>query len=169
MQRPSLKIVAMTRSHLPACRRIVARSEPWKTLGEDVDFAPAIAGRQAYVCLRDGQVAGFVVFTPGPVFARGGYLRAIGVAPDMRRNGVGGALLAFAEAATARRARHLYLCASSFNRGAQAFYRKSGYIRVGRILGLIREDAAEIIYWKRLRPRPRGRPTPARSGPRRRS
>jgi ribosomal protein S18 acetylase RimI-like enzyme len=145
MRRPALKIVPLTRSHLPACRRIVARSEPWRTLGEGVDFASAAAARQAYACLRDRQVAGFVIFTPEPVFARGGYLRAIGVDPDMRRHRIGAALLSFAEAATALRARHLFLCASSFNRGAQAFYRKCGYVRVGRITGLIREDTAEII------------------------
>jgi ribosomal protein S18 acetylase RimI-like enzyme len=69
----------------------------------------------------------------------------------MRGRRIGRTLLAFAEAATARKAPNLFLCASSFNRGAQAFYRKCGFVRVGRIEGLLRKGAAEIIYWKRLR------------------
>jgi ribosomal protein S18 acetylase RimI-like enzyme len=96
-------------------------------------------------------VAGFVIFTPLPVFARGGYLRAIAVAPDRRRKSIGRKLLSFAERETARHAGHLYLCVSSFNRQAQAFYRKCGYRKVGAVPGLIKPGISEHIYWKRLR------------------
>ena len=150
MRRQSFKIIPMTRSHRKACDAIVAGSEPWKTLGEELDLLPYIAAKQAYVCMAGGVPAGFVIFTPDPVFARGGYLRAIAVAPDMRKLGIGKALLSFAEERTARKASNLYLCASSFNRSAQRFYENLGYTKVGTIPGLIREDASEYIYWKQL-------------------
>jgi ribosomal protein S18 acetylase RimI-like enzyme len=152
MSGPEGTIVPMTRAHVSSCRAIVAASDPWKTLREGVDFFPSIKRHEAHVCLVNNSVAGFVLFAAGPVFARGGYLRAIGVRPDMRRHGIGRRLLAFAERTTAREAPNLFLCVSSFNRSAQAFYRKCGYRKVGQVRDLVRKGAAENIYWKRLRP-----------------
>jgi ribosomal protein S18 acetylase RimI-like enzyme len=150
MTRTSVRIVPMRRSHIRACAEIAASSEPWKTLGETVDFARYLSLKQAYVCLVQSEPGGFIIFTPEPVFARGGYLRAIGVAPHLRRSGIGSKLMSFAENRTARRAPNFYLCVSSFNRKAQAFYRDLGYTRVGRIPGLISPKTAEYIYWKNL-------------------
>jgi len=151
MKELSIKIVPMTRRHIPACADIVAVSEPWKTLRERIDFLPFIRKKQAFVAVIGGAVAGFVVFTPEPVFARGGYLRAIGVAPAIRGSGIGRKLLAFAEKMTTKQAPNFYLCVSSFNKEGQAFYRKCGYKKVGAVDGLIRKDSSEHIYWKKLR------------------
>jgi ribosomal-protein-alanine N-acetyltransferase len=145
------RITPMTRSHLRACNEIAALSEPWKSLNECIDFARYIAQKTAYVCLQSDRPAGFIVFTPDPVFARGGYLRAIGVDPAIRRQGIGRRLLSFAEDKTSQRADYLYLCVSSFNRRAQAFYKSSGYTRVGTLPDLIVKGASEYIYWKQLR------------------
>ncbi|MDA8099343.1 MAG: GNAT family N-acetyltransferase [Nitrospiraceae bacterium] len=152
MKNLSFQIVPMKRSHLPDCAKIVASSEPWLTLREGIDFAPSMKRKEAFVCIAGGSVAGFVVFAAGPAFARGGYLRAIGVAPARRKQGIGRKLLRFAETNTALTSPHLFLCVSAFNRQAQSFYRKCGYARVGRIDGLIRENVAEYIFWKRLIP-----------------
>ncbi len=161
MKPAALKIVPMTRAHITSCNAIVAASDPWKRLNERIDFrsglSPDRTNMRAYVCTADGQTAGFIVFNPEPVFARGGYLRAIGVSPDFRRRGIGKKLLSFAEKMTAARAAHLFLCASSFNRRAQAFYEKCGYTMAGRLSGLIMPGVSEYIYWKRLRPLPRKR------------
>jgi ribosomal protein S18 acetylase RimI-like enzyme len=151
MKNLPIKIVPMTRSHIPACNEIVTSSEPWKTLRESVDFLPSIKRKHAFVAVIEGAVAGFVIFTHEPVFARGGYLRAIGVAPALRGFGIGKLLMDFAEKTTAKQAPNFFLCVSSFNRSAQAFYRKSGYKKVGKIDGLIRKGASEYIYWKRIR------------------
>lgn len=150
-------IVPLKRSHIAACEEIVAASEPWKTLNERIDFLSALSGnrtkKQAYVCTVGAETAGFILFTPEPVFARGGYLRAIGVSPKFRRRGIGKKLLSFSEKITAGHALHFFLCVSSFNRKAQAFYKNRGYTRVGKLPGLIRPGLSEYIYWKRLRPR----------------
>jgi ribosomal-protein-alanine N-acetyltransferase len=146
-----IKIGYMKRRDIPACDEIVAVSEPWKTLHERVDFSSSIGLKQAYICSADDTPVGFVIFAPGPVFARGGYLRAIGVAPDQRGRGLGRKLMTFAETTTARQAPNLYLCVSSFNRRAQAFYRSLGYERAGKLPDLIAPGVAEYIYWKRLR------------------
>ena len=154
MKGPVLRIIPLTKSHFAACNEIVSASEPWKTLGEKLDFAPLLAedGAQqaAYVCVRELGIAGFIIFSPEAVFARGGYIRALAVAPDARRRGIGGKLLSFAEGIIARRTSNVYLCVSSFNRRGQAFYRSLGYQRVGKIPGLILPDTSEYIYWKQL-------------------
>jgi ribosomal protein S18 acetylase RimI-like enzyme len=144
------KIIPMKRSHMQACNAITAASEPWKTLNERIDFLKFISLKQAYVCMINNEPAGFIVFTREPVFARGGYIRAVGVAPEIRRHGIGRKLLALAEHVMARRCANSYLCVSSFNRPAAAFYRANGYIRVGKLPDLIKPGAAEYIYWKRL-------------------
>jgi ribosomal-protein-alanine N-acetyltransferase len=146
-----LKIRLMKHADIPACNRIIAVSEPWKTLGEGIDLARSIKAMQAYICLQGKETAGFVIFAPDPVFARGGYLRAIGVAPAMRGKGVGKELMTFAEQKTARRAQNLYLCVSSFNRKAQAFYKNLGYERIGVIPDLILLGKSEYIFRKRLK------------------
>jgi ribosomal protein S18 acetylase RimI-like enzyme len=147
----------MKRSHVEACEEIVAASDPWKRLGERVDFLSVLSrnstNTQAYVCTVGTETAGFILFIPEPVFARGGYLRAIGVSPRFRRKGIGGKLLSFAERMTAKRALHFFLCASSFNRRAQTFYKNCGYTHVGKLPGFIKLGLSEYIYWKRLRPR----------------
>lgn len=150
MKNLSIKIAPMTRAHVPACSEIVASSEPWKTLGEGVDFLPSIKRKHAFVAVVGGAVAGFVIFTPEPVFARGGYLRAIGVASAIRGSGIGKLLMAFAERTTAKKAPNFFLCVASFNKPAQTFYRKCGYAKIGKVDGLIRKGASEYIYWKKL-------------------
>jgi ribosomal protein S18 acetylase RimI-like enzyme len=145
-----MRIVPMMRSQVGACTEIVKTSEPWKSLQEGIDFSRFISLKQAYVCVAGAETAGFVIFTPDPVFARGGYLRAIGVSLHMREQGIGKKLMAFAEKETARQARNFYLCVSSFNRQAQAFYNSLGYTRVGKIPGLITPGTSEYIYWKPL-------------------
>lgn len=148
------RIVKLKRSHIPALNQIVASSEPWKRLGEGIDFHSAASARfcpvLTYVCTSAARPVGFVMFSPWPVFARGGYLRAIAVAPAFRGYGIGRKLLEFTEGMTSKRAGNLYLCVSSFNRSAQAFYKKCGYVRVGSIPGLVNPSVSEYIYWKRL-------------------
>lgn len=152
MRSREFTIIPMKRSHMQACSAIVAASEPWKTLGEKVDFRRYISTGQAFICNTSDGPAGFIIFTADPVFARGGYIRAIGVAPAMRGQGIGTQLLAFAEIKTARNSGNMYLCVSSFNRKGIIFYKKNGYIRVGTVPGLIRPGASEHIFWKRINP-----------------
>ncbi len=150
----SMKILPMSATHIPTCTAILSASEPWKRLGETFDFNKVLSrDRQigtAHVLIVGKEVAGFVVFSPYPVFARGGYLRAIGVAPLKRRQGFGKVLVRFAEKSTVRFSPNLYLCVSSFNRKAQAFYKNLGYQRIGVIPDLLVRGASEHIYWKRL-------------------
>ncbi len=150
-----VRIVPMKKSHIPACSRIASSSEPWVSLRENIDFGRYIARKEAHACMVGSDPVGFLIFTPYPVFARGGYLRALGVASSLRRRGIGKKLMAFAEQTTARQTENFYLCVSSFNRKAQSFYRALGYTKVGSIPELIKTGVSEYIFWKRLSKLPR--------------
>lgn len=151
MRSSAITIMPMKRAHIRRCNAIVAVSEPWKTLREGVNFSVYIPLGQAYVCAFRDEIAGFIVFTAESVFARGGYIRAVGVDPGMRRRGIGKRLLDFAERKISRNSRNAYLCVSSFNRPGQKFYKDHGYLRVGKVPGLTLPEASEYIYWKKLK------------------
>ncbi len=65
--------------------------------------------------------------------------------------GIGGALLVFAESLFRRESRHLFLCVSSFNQRAYSFYERHGYQAVGVLEDYVIEGASEILMHKRLR------------------
>jgi ribosomal protein S18 acetylase RimI-like enzyme len=114
----------------------------------------ALARREGLlVALVDGAPAGLAWFLPAGTLALGGYLRLIAVLAGGEGRGVGAALLRAFETETARASAHAFLLVSDFNEAAQRFYAREGYQRVGALPGLVLSDVAEVLYWKRLRPR----------------
>lgn len=83
-------------------------------------------------------------------FGRGGYLRLIALRPQLHGRGVGSHLLGAVEAAVQRRHPDLFLLTSDFNVGAQRFYERAGYCRVGALPDFVHAGITELIYWKRL-------------------
>jgi ribosomal protein S18 acetylase RimI-like enzyme len=99
----------------------------------------------------DGAVRGLAWFLRAGTLAMGGYLKLVAVLPGAQGGGAGAALLDAFEAEVASESRHAFLLVSDFNEGAQRFYERHGYVRVGAVPGLVLPDVAEVIYWKRLR------------------
>jgi ribosomal protein S18 acetylase RimI-like enzyme len=110
-------------------------------------------GEGLLVAEEGGALAGLAWFLPAGTLGLGGYLRLIAVLGDGQGRGTGAALLAAFEAETAKASGHAFLLVSDFNEGAQRFYERHGYARVGAMPGLVVPDVAEVLYWKRL-PRP---------------
>ena len=116
------------------------------------DLAEASArGDGLLVEERDGRVRALAWFQRAGTLGVGGYLRLLAVAPEATGEGVGAALLVAFEAEVARESRHAFLLVSDFNDGAQRFYERHGYARVGAVPGLVLPDVSELVYWKRLR------------------
>ncbi|HZY04062.1 MAG TPA: GNAT family N-acetyltransferase, partial [Anaeromyxobacteraceae bacterium] len=99
----------------------------------------------------EGGPRGLAWFLTGGTLGVGGYLRLIAVVPEAVGGGTGARLLRAFELRVARKSRHAFLLVSGFNRGAQRFYRRHGWVRVGGLPGLVLPDVEELIYWKRLR------------------
>ena len=98
-----------------------------------------------------GDARGLAWFLRGGTFGLGAYLKLIALAPGAQGAGAGAALLAAFEAEAAGAGRHAFLLVSDFNAGAQRFYERHGWTRVGPLPALVRPDVDEIVYWKRLR------------------
>jgi ribosomal protein S18 acetylase RimI-like enzyme len=132
---------------------MMAQSEPWKTLGRDYEASlrsisdPA---KEVYVALLDGKVAGFVVINMHGAFV--GYIQSVCVAPGQRGNGIGSALLEYAEQRILREAPNVFVCVSSFNSGARRLYERLGYAVVGELRDYIVKDHSEILLRKTIGP-----------------
>jgi ribosomal protein S18 acetylase RimI-like enzyme len=113
-------------------------AEPVSAAGEPVGLARVVVG---------GQPAGHGFGQ----FGRGGYLQLIALRSGFAGRGLGQLLLAAVEELVALDSRDLFLLTSDFNHGAQRFYARAGYLRVGELPDFVRPGIAEIIYWKRLR------------------
>jgi ribosomal-protein-alanine N-acetyltransferase len=120
--------------------KLMASSEPWLTLGRD--FATCLA-----YC-RDPQ---FVVLIARRVGARCGFLllHPTGSISAVRGQGVGSELLDAAERWFPK-ARHMFLCVSSFNTRARKLYERRGYTSVGEFPDYVIDGASEILMHKRL-------------------
>jgi ribosomal-protein-alanine N-acetyltransferase len=135
------------------CARLMASSEPWITLGQDLELCRqkvARPGTEFFVAEGSiGQeLAGFILLVPYG-FAGSPYINSIAVATEARGRGVGAALLRFAEEHFAGRGQ-LFLLVSSFNLRAQKFYRREGYEYVGELKDYILVGHSELIFGKRL-------------------
>ncbi len=100
---------------------------------------------------RDQRARGLAWLVRAGTFGAGGYLKLLAVVPEATGEGIGAVLLAAFEAEVARESRHAFLLVSDFNDGAQRFYERHGYARVGELPGFVLPEVAEVVYWKRLR------------------
>ena len=126
------------------------RDEP--KLAADLEQALA-RGDGLLLAVEAGRPVGMAWFLKQGTFGLGGYLKLMAVLPSAQSRGVGAGLLTVFEARLAETAAHGFLLCSDFNASAQAFYERHGWSRVDALPGLVLPDVAELIYWKRLRPR----------------
>lgn len=131
---------------------LMASSDPWITLRRDYEaclrtcssaqdelrVAWSGAARCGFSLVRDRGLAG------AP------YLVSVAVDAPFRGRGVGAALLEEFEARFTGRSRHVFLCVSSFNPRARAFYDRRGYTAVGVIRDFMIDGADETLMVKRL-------------------
>jgi [ribosomal protein S18]-alanine N-acetyltransferase len=132
---------------------LMAASEPWITLGRGIDACRAACQRPEcliFVARDAHDRCGFALVNPRGV-AGAPYLAAIAVAPEWRSHRVGAALIAHCEGHAALSSRHLFLCVSSFNTRARAFYQRHGYRQVGEFEDYIVDGASELLMHKRVR------------------
>src|SRR5688572_21703288 len=100
--------------------------------------AALAAGEGLLVAGTEGRPIGFAWFQLGAALGLGGYLKLIAPVPGAESRGVGGALLDEVERTVAAAARtRLLLLVSDFNEGAQRFYEHRGYLRAGRLEGVV--------------------------------
>lgn len=152
---PSLAIRPMELDDVPAVAAIMAGAELWQRYGVTVASAAQRLHRglesaaTIAVAEIDGRVAGFVWYVVEGAFQRSGYIMLFGVAPDAHGQGIGSALLAYAEKALFATSASIVLLVSDFNVAAQRFYQRRGYVQVGALPDYVKPGVSELIYYKR--------------------
>lgn len=138
---------------IDVCARMMAGSEPWITLQRDYDASVQTLtspGKEVYVAAGGKEIQGFIILNMQGSFI--GYIQSIGVAPEWRSRGIGRRLIATAEERIFREAPNVFICVSSFNPGAQRFYRRLGYETIGEIRDFIVRGHSEILLRKTIAP-----------------
>ncbi len=131
------------------CAGLMAASEPWLTLelgAAALRRTLARPGSESYLALLGPRRAGCLVLDLQGALV--GYVRAICVAPQLRGQGWGARLLAFAEARVFRESPNVFLCVSSFNAGARRFYERQGYEAVGELRDYLVAGLGEVLMRK---------------------
>ena len=131
----------------------MAGSEPWVTLGTGYERSLRLLSndaRERYLAKVSGEPAGFLVISMQGAFV--GYIQLVGVASKFHGQGVGRALIEFAEQRIFRETPNVFICVSDFNKEAQGFYAKLGYRRVGELKDFIVAGHAEILLRKTMGP-----------------
>ena len=132
---------------------MLAASDPWRKLGLDAKYCRTVLRapfRRTWAAAEKGRLAGLVTISMYGTFK--GYIQALFVAPDCRGRGIGEELLTFAEGRIFRSSKNVFLCVSSFNKGAQKFYRRLGYKKVGTLKDLVLKGQDEILMRKTTGP-----------------
>jgi ribosomal protein S18 acetylase RimI-like enzyme len=138
-------------SEMESCARMMAASEPWVTLQSDCAALLrnlSSPERETHVAVRRDEVLGFIVLNLHGGFV--GYIQSVCVAPQWRGRAVGRKLVAFAEERVFREHPNLFICVSSFNVGAQRFYRNLGYEVVGELKNFLVDGHSEILLRKTI-------------------
>lgn len=142
-----------TGDEIERCARLMASSEPWITLGRDVEQSRRMlsdAALERYVATSEGAFAGFIVLDLRGVFA--GYIKTICVTPEFRNRGVGSALIRFAEERILSDSPNVFMLVSSFNRNAQRLYARLGYEIIGELKDFVVRGHSEILLRKTTGP-----------------
>ena len=106
-----------------------------------------------FVAEEEGRLAGFAWVHTHGAFLAAPYLRFIAVDPSLQGRGVGTLFLKEFEDQTRYLKKDWFLLVSEFNIGAQQFYEKHGYQRVGALPGFAKEGITEVIMVKKHRSR----------------
>jgi len=134
---------------IEVCATIFSNSEPWITLGMNVDHFHKILSdplSEIYVLKVNTEIAGVIVLQMQGPFS--GYVKAIVIDSKWAGKGYGRVLLAFAEERVFKDSPNMFLCVSSFNKSAQPFYQKMGYHVIGEIEDYLVSGFSEILMRK---------------------
>jgi ribosomal-protein-alanine N-acetyltransferase len=138
------------------CARMMAASEPWRTLGRDYETSlrvvtdPVKEVYVAFVGAESDKIAGFLIINMTGAFI--GYIQTVCVAPEGRGRGLGTVLIRFAEERIFRETPNVFMSVSSFNTDAQRLYERLGYQRVGELTDYIVAGQSEILLRKTIGP-----------------
>jgi len=141
------------------CALMMSETDPWITLKMNFEQCrQAFPGesKEIYILEAEDQIAGFVILQISGSFS--GYIQTICIAESFRGRGFGNRLLRFCEARIHEFSPNVFICVSSFNKGAIKLYRDFGFKLVGELENFVKEGFTELLLRKTVGPRVGYRP-----------
>ena len=98
---------------------------------------------------HEEKIVGFSLFDQKGAFSRSGYLKLIVIDQQARGLNVGAKLLQHLEENSQGKG-GVFLLVTSTNQGAQSFYRRLGYEKIGEIKDYVKSGIDEFIFFKKV-------------------
>jgi ribosomal protein S18 acetylase RimI-like enzyme len=136
-----------------ACAKMMSSTDPWITYGMDYDYClKAFEGdcKEVYILDNGEEIAGFVILQVCGTFK--GYIQSLCVNEKHRSKGLGKNLLQFCEERILEISPNIFICVSSFNRGAIKLYYEFGFKLVGELPDFVKEGLTELLLRKTFGP-----------------
>jgi ribosomal-protein-alanine N-acetyltransferase len=136
------------------CALMMSITDPWITLDMNYDQClQAFDGisKEIYVIRFHNEIIGFVILQISGTFA--GYIQTICISKDYRGQGYGKKLLHFCEERILKISPNVFICVSSFNKGAIKLYYDFGFKLVGELGNFVKEGFSELLLRKTVGPR----------------
>jgi len=135
--------------NIAACALMMSKSDPWITLTMDYDQClKAFEGhcKEIYVVEVENEIAGFVIIQICGTFK--GYIQTIFINESYRGKGIGKKLLLLCEERILKISPNIFICVSSFNKGAIKLYLEFGFKLVGELDNFVKEGFTELLLRK---------------------
>lgn len=136
------------------CALMMSETDPWITLDMNYDQClKAFEGgsKEVYTARLNNEVIGFVIIQISGTFA--GYIQTICINKEFRGTGFGKRLLLFCEERILKISPNIFICVSSFNKGAIKLYYEFGFKLVGELENFVKEGFNELLLRKTVGPR----------------
>jgi len=138
---------------IEACAMMMSATDPWTTYTLDYDHClKAFAGvaKEIFVLEGDNGIAGFVILQIAGTFK--GYIQTLCISETHRNRGLGKKLLQFSEDRILNISPNIFICVSSFNKGAIKLYYEFGFKLVGELNDFVKEGLTELLLRKTFGP-----------------
>lgn len=139
---------------IEVCAAMMSVTDPWITLGMNYEQClKAFEGgcKEIYVIETENAVAGFVIIQTCGTFS--GYIQSICIEEAFRGRGFGKKLLRYCEERILKYSPNVFICVSSFNKGAIKLYYEFGFKLVGELENFVKEGFTELLLRKTVGPR----------------
>jgi len=136
------------------CAKMMSVTDPWITLQMDyVQCLMAFEGgyKEIYIIEFEKNIAGFIILQVAGTFS--GYIQTICIDEAYRGKGLGKILLQYCEKRVLKFSPNLFICVSSFNKGAIRLYYEFGFKLVGELDNFVKDGFTELLLRKTVGPR----------------
>jgi [ribosomal protein S18]-alanine N-acetyltransferase len=133
------------------CALMLSSTDPWVRLGATYESCLGRfqdADKEIYVAELDGAIVGLLIVNMKGAFF--GYIQTLCIAETHRSQGIGTALIKWAESRIFKESPNVFMCVSSFNPEACRLYENLGYSIVGELTDYIIKDHSELLLRKSL-------------------